>query len=165
MVIGTAEDGMGHAWNLVRVDGEYYYVDSTWGDASYLSAGEESYTYPEVNYDYLCVTTEQLCRTHRIDNVVPMPECTSMKANYYVLEGAFFEAYEEEEVAGFLSRAQEKGLATVTLKCSAEPVYDVLFEELITNQKVFNYVDVTDGILIYSDNRKQLSLTIWLAEE
>lgn len=29
VVAGTA-DGQSHAWNLVKLDGEYYYIDTTW---------------------------------------------------------------------------------------------------------------------------------------
>lgn len=34
VVDGTGNGG-GHAWNLVKIDGKYYYVDVTWDDGSY----------------------------------------------------------------------------------------------------------------------------------
>lgn len=164
LVLGYV-DNVGHAWNLVQIDGQYYYVDATWGDASYRGGGENLGQYPTVNYDYLCVTTEQLCKTHVISNVVDMPECTSMEANYYIVEKAYFDSYDEIAIGNFLKEAQETGQGTVTVKCANEEVYDTLYEEFITNQIVFKYLDVGDGVLAYTDDREQLSLTVWLVEE
>lgn len=165
LVLGSV-DGIGHAWNLVKIDGEYYYVDSTWGDASYQNKETEGFEVAgAVNYDYLCVTTEQLCKTHEIANVVDMPECVSMAANYYVMEGAYFETYEEKKIGSFLEKAQSAGKSVVTVKCADRSVYERLYEEFITNQCVFKYVKTESGVVAYADSREQLSLTLWLTEE
>ena len=49
----------GHAWNLVRCQDQYCYVDATWGDPVYRQ--EEN---PEIAYDYMCCDDTQLFRTH-----------------------------------------------------------------------------------------------------
>ncbi|MBD5459447.1 MAG: hypothetical protein HDR26_00665 [Lachnospiraceae bacterium] len=166
LVMGTVNNGEGHAWNLVRIDGEYYYVDTTWGDASYqiTENGElvNAEIFPSVNYDYLCVTTQQLCRTHVIDNVVPVPECTSMAANYYVMEGAYFTEYDETELEELFRRCYEQGREEVTLKCADYEIYRAVFEKLITNQQIFRYLDAPDGVVAYADDEDQLLLTFWL---
>lgn len=167
LVMGTVNGGEGHAWNLVRIDGEYYYVDTTWGDASYqiTEGGQQAETenLPAVNYDYLCVTTQQLCRTHVIDNVVPAPECTAMAANYYVMEGAYFTEYDEAKLEELFRRCYEQGRGDVTLKCADESIYNAVYEKLITNQQIFRYLDAPDGVVAYADDAKQLLLTFWLA--
>ena len=37
-VTGTTSTGQNHAWNLVKCDGDYYYVDVTWGDPVFQEA-------------------------------------------------------------------------------------------------------------------------------
>ncbi|MBQ6886621.1 MAG: hypothetical protein IJN54_03800 [Lachnospiraceae bacterium] len=167
MVVGYVEFGEGHAWNLVYADGKPYYVDTTWGDASYRMTAEENYevnTLPNINYDYLCVTTEQLCKTHRIDNVVPMPECTDVEDNYYVREGAYFTEYNEEQLLQFFEKSYAEGKEYITLQCADGEVYEIMNEELITRQKIFMYMDASDGVIAYSQNEEQYSLSFWLSE-
>ena len=166
LVLGNVINGEGHAWNLVQIAGEYYYVDTTWGDASYQAVeGAESYPkekIPTINYDYLCVTTQQLELTHIIDNVVDMPECIAMEDNYYVREGQYFTSMDEEQLARIFQEGYEKGSTYVTLKCASEQVYRQMLELLITNQGIFRYLDCPDGVVSYTDNARQYSMSFWL---
>ena len=89
LVIGTVRGGDGHAWNMVSVNDNWYYLDATWGDAFYLfGEGEQDQKQKNatVNYDYLCVTTQQLELTHTIDMPVALPTCNTLTDNYYVRE-------------------------------------------------------------------------------
>lgn len=168
LVQGTVDTGEAHAWNLVRVDGEYYYVDTTWGDASYrMEDGSEQENLSEINYDYLCVTTADLLRTHRIESVVPMPECTATEANYYVREGAYFTFYDREQMREVFDRAAAGGITNVTLKCADEACYQEISQALIGEQEIFSYMHMEgqDNTITYAQNGKQLSLTFWVTND
>lgn len=165
MVTGTVDTGEGHAWNLVKVDGQYYYVDATWGDASYIqdeSLEADILQFPEINYDYLCVNTEQLLRTHSLGNVVAVPQCTALENNYYVREGVYFTAVDEAQLAECFQRAREGGKSDVTLKCADAAVYGELYDRLITKQGIFDHMDSEGGNIAYTQNEKQLSMTFWV---
>lgn len=168
LVVGYVEGGEGHAWNLVKADGDYYFVDTTWGDASYRTTTEEAYevnTLPVINYDYLCVTTAQLCKTHTIQGIVPMPECSAMKDNYYVREGSYFTELKEEQLEQLFQKSYEQQKSYITLQCADESVYGQMLDLLITQQKIFHFMDtLEDGVVAYAQNDAQYSLSFWLSE-
>lgn len=169
LVIGTVETGEGHAWNLVKVNNEYYYMDVTWGDASYQleesEAQVEERSLPDINYDYLCVTTQQLLQTHTIGGVVSMPVCQATAANYYVQERAYFGTLDLGLMAEVFAGAKETGRKEVTLKCADYNVYQEIVRYLIDEQGIFDYLDNPDGTIGYAQNEKQLSMTFWLAAQ
>lgn len=164
LVQGTVDTGEGHAWNLVKVDGSYYYVDATWGDASYQSEdGEDLQGYiPEINYDYLCISTEQLLRTHILESCVPMPACVDTKDNYYVHEGALFQQYDREQMKVLFDRALAEGRQEVTLKCSDAGSFRQVKSALIDGQEIFDYLGDSSESVVYTHNEKQLSMTFWV---
>lgn len=155
------ESGYGHAWNLVRSDGAYYYVDTTWGDASYTMNGQVAKQgSPSVSYEYLCVTTDQINRTHEIDTVVGMPDCTSLKDNYYVRQNAYFTEFDEALLSELFDQSRE---AYVTFQCQSEEVYRQYEEYLIGQERIFDYMDSPSGIS-YSDNEETLTFGFWPPE-
>ncbi len=165
LVLGQVVGGEGHAWNLVRIDGEYYYVDTTWGDASYQAVGGSTYPIekiPTINYDYLGVTTEQLEQTHTMDNVVEMPLCTAIEANYYVREGTYFTEWDEDKIEKIFADSYKRGETYVTLKCEGSDVYQKMRETLIGQQGIFRYLNSPDKAVSYVENEKQYSLSFWI---
>ena len=82
VVTGTSK-GEGHAWNLVKIDGEYYYVDVTWDDQD---NGKNFYA-------YFNVTTAQLEEDHTIiPEFYTLPICTATAANYFTVNGGKIES-------------------------------------------------------------------------
>ncbi len=76
---GVANGG-GHAWNLVKLDGKWYYTDLTWDDPD-ASGGF-------VFYEHFNITDEQLADCdHIIDNPYVMPQCNNTEHNYFVKNG------------------------------------------------------------------------------
>lgn len=164
LVTGTVESGEGHAWNLVNCDGRYYYVDATWGDVCYEASTVGS-DFPAVSYDYLCITTQQLLRTHTISEAFPVPYCDSMEANYYVREGAYFTTVDKEQIQAVFAAAEAAGYEAVTLKCAGEAVYRELVELLVGQQEIFDYMECDTGEIAYAENEEQLSVTFWVTNK
>ena len=138
-VTGKVGAGQGHAWNLVNIDGSYYYLDTTWGDSAYLSEnGMSVLGSREVSYTFLNITTQELERTHTIDYVVPLPYCFATEANYFVQEGLYFESYDEQVLAQKFAEAKNAGRDYLCFKCSDAAVYARFTDQLISQQKIFN---------------------------
>ena len=166
LVLGTVVGGEGHAWNLVKVDGEYYYVDATWGDASYYSASGEQMPveFPDVSYDYLCVTTGEIGKTHIISDKVSMPQCTATAANYYVKNGSYFMTYDAAQLQRLIDDALLTGKNDVTIKCNSAETYYLICTKLIDEQEIFEYLDGSYHSLGFAQNEQQWTLTFWMTK-
>jgi hypothetical protein len=104
-VIGTA-DGISHAWNLVKIDGNWYHVDTTWDDPS-SEDGEQL-----LRYDYFLVNDEQISENH-IWERQNYPACTSKDLMYKVYEGCIIDSvnsYSEKFIELY-----NEGLRTITI--------------------------------------------------
>lgn len=100
-VTGMTEEH--HAWNIVKIEGEYYCLDATWGDPQ-TEDGSET-----MIYDYVCVTGEELSRTHEPDYPELLPECTATEYNFHHQTGRYFAEYRKSDIADLLYKSASNG--------------------------------------------------------
>lgn len=154
-----------HAWNLVRVNGKYYYLDPTWGDASYFYSGDENSDRgdfsPPINYDYFLVTTEEISRTHSFEDTVELPVCDSIEDNYYVREGLYFESYDRQQLENIFDSEAVKAADYVMLKCANAQVYGEMLSEIIENKQIFGLIKSSEGAISYASNEELCTISFW----
>lgn len=169
LVTGTVNTrtstGVRHAWNLVLCNNAYYFLDVTWGDSSYQTASGESADasrLPEVNYDYLNVSTSEIGRTHVIADIIAMPLCNSMVDNYYVRENEYFTNDELSLVKDLFDRRYSEGSNNVTIKCATDEIYDSLFNKLVTERNVFEYLQGDTSQVSYTAFKETRTIMFWI---
>ena len=148
LVFGTDQTGADHVWNLVKVDGDYYYMDTTWGEMQFSDQGESK----GINYNFLLITTEELLQTHRIVSEIPVPVCTAERDNYYVREKLLFQEKDYDRLKLLIEQAKAKGETIVRFRCGSEQLYREMLDELFEQQKIFTLVN-GDAITYSSDDK------------
>lgn len=88
-----------HAWNLVKLDGKWYYTDVTWDDQ-----GENTF------YEYLNITTAKMAQGHTLNDEYAklVPQATSTDANFYKKEGREFSGYDQAKLVELLKKDNNK---------------------------------------------------------
>lgn len=91
----TAGTPIAHAWNLVKLDGKWYYTDVTWDDQ-----GANTF------YTYFNITTKQLLEGHTFDDLYAslVPTATATAANYYIKEERNFTKYDQSKLVSLLKK-------------------------------------------------------------
>ena len=153
--------GQPHGWNLVKSDGEYYYVDVTWGDNSY-HPGETGDNGPEILYDYLLVTTAEIEMEHLIDMEVPLPFCTSMDDSYFLRENAYFTKADEAGLRALFQMASPEDSYQVSIKCASYECFNDIKKLLLDKNKIFEYYPAGRTQISYYQNEELLCLTFWV---
>lgn len=148
IVTGNA-NGESHAWNLVRLDGNYYYMDTTWGNSRYLDSDSQMEKY--VNYNYLAITSEEISRTHILDNSFTLPECTHLEDNYFIRENRYFEEWRPEEIGALLRESWNAGGGDVAVKFSSSALYEQALQYFITDQHIADYCENISSIFYLED--------------
>lgn len=133
-VTGMAKEQY-HAWNLVMCGGDYYYVDTTWGDPVFQGQEEAQAWYGQnyVNYDYLCCNDAELLKTHIPDGDMPLPACEKMDYNYYVRNGMYYEFYDSQEALQAMNDVIASGSNPVVFKYASAGSYAEAKEDIFGN--------------------------------
>lgn len=140
-VEGTTE-GVSHAWNLVIMDGKYYYVDTTWGNSQYvyyLNGRKKTSGRKYIDYDFMGASTQTITMTHTASDVIPLPQCTAQKDNYYIHEGLYFSQWNPSAIGQAIAKAYRRGDKQVQLKFKSTDLYEMALQYFIEDYKIRNY--------------------------
>ena len=111
LVTGVAPDtGVSHMWNMVRVDGETYHLDTTWNDSG-----------DTLHHRYFNLTDEAVSRSRSVHDI-GLPACTATAANYFYRAGRYIDTFDRKAIAGVVAEAVRRGDASVQL-CFAPDKY------------------------------------------
>ena len=128
--IHKADGSLGelHGWNLVKLDGDYYYLDTTWDDSSNTIQAVKN---TDTALDYFCFTTEELSRTRdTTKSPAIMPNCTATRCNFYYHNGLVLDAYNPDKVQEWAVAAAQRGKPAFAFKCGNKKVYEAAFAAL-----------------------------------
>lgn len=170
-VIGVSHDQM-HIWNAVKLDGDWYYVDSTWDDREepyaryiYYNINEEyllddhtlSPLFSELEEDEINGVTGEFCAN--VMNIY-VPSCTADELGYYKVKSSHLSDYDGEDVKRGMLTAAEKQEPYFVFYIDEGMDYDTAVTELFADypQYFFSYINaVNHSLSDYSIDTSNIS--------
>ena len=147
-VQGDTYNFAGHAWNYIKINGEYYWVDITWDDA-----GKGNPT----SHTYFLFNDEMQSHTRYLDwdqNFGPV--CDSLTDNYFVKNGLYFEKYDRDAVGEKIENCSD---SMIELRFADFDTYKEAVDDLIGSKKLGKFF--SSSYSYYRDDRSYV-LSVYL---
>ena len=142
VIVGTNKKSESHAWNVVKVDGSWYNLDTTWADP--ICNYGSSY----IRYEFFLVPDAWIHNishfnvNKKIDGTkvtyFTPPACTATKYNYFKIYKKEFstEAAAEKELYAQFDAAVKNGTNVVEIRVTSKELYDKLLSK--SKAKTYN---------------------------
>lgn len=130
----------GHAWDIVKIGQEYYYVDATNGDQPDFLNGDAAQLeeHKTIIYDYLCPFPEEYEKTYTPSEELTVPACTAKDLDFYVLNQGYFEDYSWQDIYDYCKMRLDNGAAVVRFKFGSQEAFSEACQELLDDGVVKN---------------------------
>lgn len=130
----------GHAWDIVKIGQEYYYVDATNGDQPDFLNGDAAQLeeHKTILYDYLCPFPEEYEKTYSPSEELTVPACTAKDLDFYVLNQGYFEDYSWQDIYDYCKMRLDNGVAVVRFKFGSQEAFSEACQELLDDGVVQN---------------------------
>lgn len=130
----------GHAWDIVKIGQEYYYVDATNGDQPDFLNGDAAQLeeHKTIIYDYLCPFPEEYEKTYTPSEELTVPACTAKDLDFYVLNQGYFEDYSWQDICDYCKMRLDNGAAVVRFKFGSQEAFSEACQELLDDGVVQN---------------------------
>ncbi len=167
-VIGEITGQGAHAWNIVNCDGEYYQMDTTFGDPVFLeSESGESIPDNSINYDYLCCTDEEIMVDHIQGDLVEYPACSSDDLNYYRMNGMYYDTLDTGALLDAMNDSIYAGEEVFVCKFSDQTLYGDARNEVINvllpraAQNLAAYYGLSTVSYTYAEDEPHCRITVF----
>lgn len=140
-------NGEAHSWNIVKCDGQYYYVDTTWGDPGYRELQGEDVSKDFTAYEYLCCSGQMLYQTHTPDSTYPLPECTDTSLEYYRMKGRYLETADAGVTLDIMKTDYNEGKKYTKVQYASNDLMNQIMAQLNDSlaQQMMEYIQAQSG--------------------
>lgn len=138
-VDGSVKDRTeGHAWNIVELDGNYYYVDATNGDQPEFLIGDAAILaeHKTTLMDYCCPFPEEYESNYFATDEFYVPQCTATARNFYVMNNGCFSQYDRQTIYNYCCMRADNNAAVIRFKFSNEEAFRQAYAEWIDGDAV-----------------------------
>ena len=125
-----------HAWNMVEIDGDHYYMDVTSGDVTQYG--------PHVCHQYFMMASQEMKEMYTAEGA--MEETADPQGSYVHRHGLYLESYDETVLQNAIDEMIERGDQVLELR-TAPHQGERLREELLQDDRIFTLL-LRSGVVV-----------------
>lgn len=126
----TLKDQNAHAWNMVLMDGEYYYMDVTHGDAAVDGVQDGHKTYAFFGF-----TSDEMLDLYDVHTAYEVTD--ALKDNYYVKENAYITGIDDAQLLEIMQYEENLRQRKLSVKCGDEEMLQKLKAYMLDDDHIF----------------------------
>lgn len=121
---------IGHAWNMVKLNNDYYYFDATWGDVvEYL---------PHTCYGFFLMSDVEMLKAYIPDYAYE--PTANVNETWFMRKGQYMTSWDSQSISNLWIEAINAGRNYIEIKCSPEAYADFKWR-IAESQEMYTILD------------------------